>query len=166
MDDVMDLLKFAFDYAEEVRQQPPPVTFTLADDLEGQKRDVQHLVALAHFAKVPQVLREFAYDTLRDLARHYRSANPVDVPVEIYIWSLGVAAGDLQPPIPPRGRDGSKNIFRNHAIGEMVAWQRCEFGDTREVAVARVAEVLDLTSEAIETILRNLSKKKQIAPIC
>ena len=159
MDDAtaMAYLKLAFDYAEEVRQQPPPVTFTLADDLEGQKRDIRRLVEWAHFAKVPQVLREFAYDTLRDLARHYRSANPVDVPVEIYIWSLGVAAGDLQRPTLPRGRDGYRNVYRNRCIGEMVAWQR-EHGATLDDAVIRVAKVLKKSNEAIYTVLRNLPK--------
>ena len=158
MDDkIKDLLKFAFDYAEEVRQQPPPVTFTLADDLEGQKRDVQHLVALAHFAKVPQVLREFAYDTLCDLARHYRSADPADVPPEMHIWAMGAAAGDLLPPTRPRGQDGYRNVIRNRVIGEMVARQR-ELGDTREEAVDRVAEVLKKDNETIFTVLRNLRK--------
>ena len=174
MDDseVKELLKFAFEKAQDATELKAPFgpKFTLAADLEGQKRDIQQLVAIAHFfTEWPFALREWAFTTLRDLARHYREGDPVDVPVEIYIWGLGVACGDIQPPKRPQGRDRFNYIVRNHAVGEMVAWLRRECGYTRGAAVAQVGAALlpkPLSCEAVETILRNLSKKNKYPPIC
>ena len=164
MDEVMAMayLKLAFEYIEEPEAQDSILPrFTRSDDMEGQRIDIQLLVATAHMEyenfRVPHVLRVFAFNTLRGLARHYRSADPADVPPEMHIWAMGVASGDLEPPRRGRGGDVGKNILRNHAIGEMVAWQR-EHGATLDVAVTRVADVLGKDNETIFTVLRNLRK--------
>ena len=161
MDDAtaMAYLKLAFEYVEE-GQDSILARFTRSDDMEVQGIDIQRLVALAHFegkGKLPHVLRQWAFDTLRGLARHYRSADPADVPPETHIWAMGVASGDLEPLRRGRGGDVGKNILRNHCIGAMVAWQR-EHGATLDVAVTRVGDVLGKDNATINTVLRNLPK--------
>ena len=164
--DVKELLRVGFEVAEDVVQLKPPyeLRFTLADDLEGQKRDIQILVALAHMARtppVPYVLRNCAYEKLRELASYYRKTDLEAVPIEMYIWSLGVASGELKPPTLSRGRGGGDrwpNKVRNNLIRQLVPWVQ-SFGGTKKAAVDWVAEALELTPDRIEDILKETSKK-------
>ena len=154
---ILEMLRVGFETLDEMWVTPDNfVRLHWPAGPDGQGNCITSLGNLVESPKIPWHIRERAFDTLETIAAQYRTSNEPDaIPSEMYTWYFRVFSGDVERPKRPRGRDGQKNLLRDRAIANSVAWLRHYQGYTYERSIQLVAEGAGISVEAVRTVLKN-----------